>query len=129
MKFKEAEFWRDIESLSSFTFYMVVVARSLIGLHWPFFLQLTGALALSQVVLRGVGTALKQKISSHAANGGALIILINDFYKSKGFLIFSIVLYLLVAVAHKKIRKHSWTEIITGAIIGLLSALLMLFLI
>ena len=129
MKFKEGEFWRDIESFGSFTFYIAVAARSLIGLHWPFFSQLLGALVLSQLALRGVGSALKQKISSHAANGGALIILINDFYKSRGFFIFSVALYILVAVAHKKLRKHSWTEIITGVVIGVLSAVLMLVLI
>ena len=129
MKFKEVEFWRDLEALSSLTFYIAVIARSLIGMHWPFFSQLVGALVLSQAALHGIGSALKQKISSHAANGGALIILINAFYKSKGFLIFSIVLYFLVAMAHKKLRKHSWAEIITGTIIGVLSSAIMLFIV
>jgi hypothetical protein len=122
MKFKPKEFWRDIEAFGSFTFYAAVMARSLVGLDWAFFGQLIAALAFSQILLRLIGNAMRQKISSHAANGGVLLVLVNVFYQSKEFFVFSAVLYLLVCISHQKLREHGWAEVITGLVIGLLSA-------
>ena len=122
MKFKAHEFWRDLEAFGSFTFYAAVIARSLIGLNGVFFGQLVASLLVSQIVLMNVGTAMRQKISSHASNGGALIVLINAFYKNIGFALFCIALYVLVCIGHQKLRKHSWIEILTGLAIGLASA-------
>lgn len=122
MKFRPREFWRDIETLGSFTFYAAVIARSLVGLGWQFFAQLLAALVLGQVALRVLGSATKTKISSHGANGGALLVLINIYYHSLFFLLFSIPLFLLVCVAHKILRRHSWEEIVSGLVLGIASA-------
>jgi hypothetical protein len=122
-RFKEEEFWRDIETFGSLTFYIAVVARSLIGMGWTFFWELAAALAVSQVLVRVAGKILKQKISSHTANAGILLVLVNGYYKSVGFLLFSIVLFGLVCVSHHKLRKHSWSEISVGLVIGVLTGL------
>jgi hypothetical protein len=121
--FKQEEFWRDIEALGSFTFYIAVIARSLIGMGWAFFWEMAAALVASQALVRVAGKILKQKISSHAANGGILLVVVNGYYESVGFLLFSIVLFGLVCVSHRKLRKHSWSEISVGLIIGLLTGL------
>lgn len=121
--FKEGEFWRDIETLGSFTFYLAVIARSLIGMGWEFFWELAAALIVSQALIRVAGKILRQKISSHAANGGILLVTVNGYYKSVGFLLFSVVLFGLVCVSHRKLRKHAWSEILVGLGIGLLTGL------
>lgn len=123
MKLNAREFWRDVETLGSFTFYIAVLARSMIGLGWAFFWELIAALIVSQAVLRTAGRMLKQKISSHAANGGILLVVVNGYYKSVGFLLFSIVLFALVSVSNRKLRKHSWSEILVGLGIGVLTGL------
>lgn len=122
MKFKQNEFWRDVETLGSFAFYAAVIIRSLVGWHWPFFWQLVAALAISQVVLRMVGTGTGRKISSHASNGGALLVLINAFYHSWSFLVFSLLAFALSCIGHQKLRKHTWGEIASGLAIGILAA-------
>lgn len=122
MKFNQKEFLRDVESLGSFTFYFIVLVRSLIDLGTLFFKQLFFGLILSQVLLYSLGFFLKQKISSHVSNIVLLFVFVNLFYKSRLFLIFSALIFVLLCFAHKKLRKHSWREIISGLIVGAVSS-------
>lgn len=115
------EFWRDVETLGSFTFYIAVIARSLIGLGGAFFWELIAALIVSQALLRTAGRILKQKISSHTANAGVLLIIIAGYYKSMGFTLFLAALLALTCIGHQKLRRHSWQEVLIGLAIGLLT--------
>lgn len=122
MKFDKKEFLRDVESLGSFAFYFVVVIRSLVDFYWPFFFQLFLGIVLSQFLLQLSGYFLKQKISSHISNAVLLIVFVNLFYKSRLFFAFSFLLFILLCFAHKKIRRHSWREMMCGLIIGAVSS-------
>ena len=115
------EFWRDIETLGSFTFYAAVIIRSLVGLGYDFFISLIAALVLSQIILRIARSSTPNKISTHAANGGALLVLISAYYHSTVFTVFAIALFGLVCYGHHHLRKHSWAEIGAGLAIGIAS--------
>ena len=109
---KPHEFWRDAETLGSLFFYLAVLARSLAGLHWPFFFELLLAFILGELVQR------MTRASSHAVRGAILFVLINNFYWSGTFLLLSTALFAIGLIGHIKVRKHSLREIILGLAIG-----------
>lgn len=133
LKFKSAEFWRDIEAFGSFAFYFATIARAFVDLDRTFLYRLVLVLLLSQFLLRITSFVLqrkyffKQKISSHSSNALALLILVNLFYDSRNFLIFSSLLYILLCIGHKRLRDHSWREVFAGAVIGAISTMIVLF--
>jgi hypothetical protein len=118
---KYREFWRDLETLGSFTFYAAVIIRSLVGLGYGFFVSLVAALALSQTILLIARSTKPNKISTHASNGGALLVLISAYYHRTTFTLFAIALFGLVCYGHRQLRKHSWAEIGIGFAIGIAS--------
>jgi hypothetical protein len=115
------ELLRDCEALGSYLFYAAVAARSLIGYHWSFFLQLLVALILSIILWQIVKMATGIRSSSHAANGVILLIAINGFYKSVGFAWFSVALFAILLYGHTQLRKHKKGELIAGILSGLIS--------
>ena len=112
---------RDIEALGSFTFYIVVASRGLIGRHLPFLAETAAALGLSIVLWHLVKLTVGIKPSSHSSNSMILLLLVGSFYHDLLFSVFLIALISLVIYAHVQLRKHRWTEIITGMLIGLVS--------
>jgi len=121
---KEVEFWRDLETFGSLTFYVAVLVRSLVGLAWWFFEQLLGAFVVSQLLLMLVSWLRKGHRCSHGASGAILLVLINNFYQSRIFLPFSILIFGLACVGHMKLRKQAWQDILIGFAIGIASAIL-----
>ena len=112
---------RDLEALGSFVFYIVVAARSLIGMHGRFLAHATLALVISLLLWQIVKKMTGIKASSRASNGLMMIILVNAFYQAWLFGIFTIVLFGFVLWAHTQLRKHKKYEFISGIIIGLVS--------
>jgi len=112
---------RDLEALGSFVFYIVIAARSLIGMHWKFLAHAALALVISLVLWQILKRTTGIKASSHASNFFIMLILVNAFYQAWLFGIFTIVLFGFVLYAHTQLRKHKKSEFISGIIIGLVS--------
>src|SRR5574341_1950034 len=116
------EFYRDIESLGSLLFVVIVAARSLVGSHWRFFLSLVIAVVLSYAFWQAIRKLAGVKASSHASNGTILLIIISGFYQSLGFTLFTLLVGFLLLYAHAKLRKHKLSEIVWGVVNGAFSA-------
>lgn len=115
------EFYRDLEAMGSYVFYIIVAARSLVGMYWPFLAQAAAALAISLIIWQIVKSTTGIKASSHAANGMILIFIINAFYQAWPFAIFTVAFFTVVWYAHMKIRKHTSKEFLIGALNGMVS--------
>jgi hypothetical protein len=120
MDFKK-EFFRDCETFGSYLFYALVIVRSLIGVHWSFFLQLLTAFILSVILWQIVKLMTGIRSSSHAANAVILFIIINGYYKSVGFAVFTFVLFGVLLYAHSQLRQHKKGELVAGVLSGLIS--------
>lgn len=116
------ELYRDIESLGSLVFLVIVAARSLVGYHWRFLLSLMIAIALSYCFWHVVKRITGNKASSHASNGMILLIIISGFYQSLGFTLFTLLVGCLLLYAHAQLRKHKLSEMVLGVINGAVSA-------
>ena len=115
------ELLRDCETFGSYLFYVLVMARSMIGMHWSFFLQLLTALILSVILWQVVKLMTGIRSSSHAANAVILFIVINGYYKSVGFAVFTFILFGVLLYAHAHLRQHKKGELIAGVLSGLIS--------
>jgi predicted PurR-regulated permease PerM len=115
------ELLRDCEAFGSYLFYALVMARSMIGMHWSFFLQLLTALIISVILWQVVKLMTGIRSSSHAANAVILFIVINGYYKSVGFAMFTFVLFGVLLYAHVNLRQHKKGELVAGVLSGLIS--------
>jgi predicted PurR-regulated permease PerM len=120
MSFKK-ELLRDCEAFGSYLFYALVIVRSMIGMHWSFFLQLIVALVLSLILWQVVKLMTGILSSSHAANAVILFIVINGYYKSVGFAVFTFILFGVLLYAHSQLRQHKKGELVAGVLAGLIS--------
>ena len=116
------ELYRDVESLGSLVFVVIVAARSLVGSHWRFFLSLVLAVVLSYVFWQAIRKLTGVKASSHVSNAMILFIVIGGFYQSIGFTLFTIAVGCLLLYAHAQLRKHKLSEMVWGVVNGAVSA-------
>ena len=112
------EFARDLVALGSIPFYLLVVARSIIGNYYSFVYQMIIA-AIAVFVLY----FLIKDSSLHIARSLVIVVFTSLFYKEAIFTIFaSIVWVFLVFAAYYVKRKMGY--VIRGIIIGILSSLI-----
>ena len=112
------EFARDLVALGSIPFYLLVVARSVIGNYYSFVYQMViGAIAVFALYF------LIKDSSMHIARSLVVVVFTSLFYKEAIFTIFaSIVWVFLVFAAYYVKRKMGY--VIRGIIIGILSSLI-----
>ena len=115
------EVLRDLEALGSYLFFILIAARSLIGMHFSFFTQMAVGLVAS-LILWQVIKLLGVKASSHIMNSVIAWVVVNLYYKSVGFAVFTFVLFSMMFYAHSELRKHKKYEMAAGFIIGVLSS-------
>ncbi len=116
------ELLRDLEALGSYLFFILVAARSLIGMHFSFFSQMAVGFVASLILWQVVKLAFGVKSSSHIMNSVIVWAVVNLYYKSVGFAFFTLVLFALMFYAHSVLRKHKKYEMVAGFIIGVLSS-------
>jgi hypothetical protein len=51
-----------------------------------------------------------------------LLILVGGFYQSVSFTVFTLILFGILLYAHRKLRKHSYSELVLGVVNGCVSA-------
>ena len=112
------EFARDLMALGSIPFYLLVVARSIIGSHYSFAYQM----AIAAIVIFIIYFLIKDS-STHIARSLVIVVFTSMFYKEAVFTAFAaIILVLLVIATYYVKRKIGY--VIRGIIIGVLSALI-----
>ncbi len=116
------ELLRDLEALGSYLFFILVAARSMIGMHLSFFSRMAAGLIVSLILWRVVKLLFSVKSSSHIMNSVIVWAVVNLYYKSVGFAFFTLVLFALMFYAHSILRKHKKYEMVAGFIIGVLSS-------
>ena len=116
------EVLRDLESLGSYLFFVLVAARSMIGMHLSFFSRMAAGLVVSLVLWQLVKLAFGVKSSSHIINSVIVWSVVNLYYKSVGFAVFTFVLFAAMFYAHSQLRKHKKYEMVAGFLVGVLSS-------
>ena len=116
------EVLRDLEALGSYLFFILVAARSMIGMHFSFFTQMAAGLVASLILWQVVKLAFGVKSSSHIINSVIVWTVVNLYYKSAGFAVFTLILFSMMFYAHSQLRKHKKYEMVSGFLIGVLSS-------
>jgi len=110
------EIARDIISLGSIIFYLLVSARALVGPFWIFFTFLcTSALILIII------NFIHKEFEKYIARGIILAIGTSYFYSDLIFTLFAVLVYILMIFSSYYLG-NSKIKIIKGIIFGLLSA-------
>lgn len=118
----QKEVLRDLEALGSYLFFVLIAARSLIGMHFSFFTQMAGGLVVSLLLWQIVKLAFGVKASSHIMNSVIAWVVVNLYYKSMGFAVFTLVMFGMMFYAHASLRTHKKYEMVAGFLIGVLSS-------
>jgi len=121
------ELFRDLESLGSYLFFVLVAARSMIGMHLSFFTKMVVGLVVSLILWQVVKLLFKVKASSHIMNSVIVWSVVNLYYKSVGFAVFTLVLFGIMFYAHSILRKHEKFELVSGFVIGVLASCIALW--
>jgi hypothetical protein len=116
------ELFRDLEALGSYLFFVLVAARSMIGMHLSFFSRMAAGLVASLILWQIVKMAFGIKSSAHIMNSVILWVVINLYYESVGFAVFTFVLFAVMFYAHSVLRKHQKFELVSGFVIGVLAS-------
>jgi len=115
------ELARDIIALGSLPFYLLVIARTVIGVYELFLLQLVTAL----VVLTAVSFFVKANM--HIARGFVVFAFTSIFYKHMPFTLFAFAAWIL-ALASVFYLKKPTKSIIIGVILGVAATAVAYFL-
>ena len=112
------EIARDLIALGSIPFYILVLARSLIGDYYLFFYQLIIALVFLFLV-----NILFKNFNQHLSRAFVLVVFTIIFYKQLIYTVFAVIvfLFLLVSLVYLKIDKK---EISFGLVLGVISSLI-----
>tara|TARA_Y100000310_G_scaffold129409_1_gene128535 strand:+ start:171 stop:548 length:378 start_codon:yes stop_codon:yes gene_type:complete len=112
------EIARDLIALGSIPFYILVIARSLIGDYYLFFYQLIIALILLFLV-----NIIFKNFNQHLSRAFVLVVFTIIFYKQLIYTVFAVIvfLFLLVSLVYLKIDKK---EISFGLVLGVISSLI-----
>ncbi len=121
------ELFRDLEALGSYLFFVLVAARSMIGIHWSFFTQMVVGLVVSLILWQIIKSSFSVKASSHIMNSVILWTVINWYYKSVGFAVFTFVIFAAMFYAHGVLRKHQKFELVSGFVVGVLASCIALW--
>lgn len=108
---------RDIIALGSVTFYLIVMARAVVGRHWPFLLQLVVALALLLILPLFI-----KDIDSYLARAAVLVIFTSFFYVDTFFTIFVVVVFALMIISQIYLEVKVKT-VVRGVLMGVFSAI------
>src|SRR3989344_2262411 len=111
------EFARDLVALGSIPFYLLVVARSIIGSHYSFVYQMAIA-AIAVFILY----FLIKDSSMHIARSLVIVVFTSMFYKEAIFTAFAALVWVLLVIADYYIKRKIG-YVIRGIIIGILSSL------
>ena len=112
------EFARDLVALGSIPFYLLVVARSIIGNYYSFVYQMIIA-AIAVFVLY----FLIKDSSLHIARSLVIVVFTSLFYKEAIFTAFAALVWVLLVIADYYIKRKIG-YVIRGIIIGILSSLI-----
>ena len=112
------EIARDLIALGSIPFYILVIARSLIGDYYLFFYQLIIALILLFLV-----NIIFKNFNQHLSRAFVLVVFTIIFYKQLIYTVFAVIVFLLIlaSLVYLKIDKK---EINFGLILGIISSLI-----
>ena len=112
------EIARDLIALGSIPFYILVLARSLIGDYYLFFYQLIIALVFLFLV-----NILFKNFNQHLSRAFVLVVFTIIFYKQLIYTVFAVIVFLLIlaSLVYLKIDKK---EINFGLILGIISSLI-----
>lgn len=121
------ELFRDLEALGSYLFFVLVAARSMIGMHLSFFSRMAAGLVVSLVLWQVVKMLFGIRSSSHIMNSVIVWSVVNLYYKSIGFAVFTLVLFGIMFYAHSVLRKHEKFELVSGFVIGVLASCIALW--
>lgn len=115
MNFKK-ETARDLISFGSLAFFIIILARALIGPYWDFVYQMTLAL----IILLGLSFLFK-KSDLYSARSLIIGVFASIFYREFWFTVFVGVMWLLILVSlvYLNVKIKS---IIQGIILGALSS-------
>ena len=111
------EFARDLLALGSIPFYLLVVARSVIGNYYSFVYQMIIA-AIAVFILY----FLIKDSSMHAARSLVAVVFTSLFYKEAIFTAFAALVWVLLVIAAHYIKRRMG-YVVRGIIIGILSSL------
>ena len=109
---------RDLVALGSIPFYLLVVARSIIGSYYAFVYQMIIA-AISIFILY----FLIKNSSMHVARSLVVVVFTSMFYKEAVFTAFAALVWILLLFAAYYVKRKIG-HVIRGIIIGVLSALI-----
>ena len=109
---------RDLLALGSIPFYLLVIARSIIGDYYSFVYQMAIA-AMAILILY----FLIKDSSMHVARSLAAVIFTSMFYKEAVFTAFAALVWVLLVIAAYYVKRRI-VYIIRGIIIGILSSLI-----
>ena len=112
------EFARDLLALGSIPFYLLVVARSIIGNYYAFVYQMAIA-AMAIFILY----FLIKDSSMHAARSLVIVVFTSFFYKEAVFTAFAALVWVLLVIAAYYVKRKAG-YVVRGIIIGILSSLI-----
>ena len=113
---------RDLLALGSIPFYLIVIARTIVGAFEPFLFQLVFGLIIVTFFTHFT------KANTHLARGLILLVFISAFYAHLLFTIMAVILYICMVLAAHYLKKPL-VEIYSGVVLALSAlALLMFFL-
>lgn len=112
------EFARDLVALGSIPFYLLVVARSVIGNYYAFVYQMAIA-AIAVFILY----FLIKDSSMHIARSLVVVVFTSLFYKEAVFTAFAALVWVLLLFAAYYIKRKAGYAV-RGIIIGILSSLI-----
>ena len=115
MDFKK-EAARDLISFGSLAFFMIILARAMIGPYWDFAYQM----ALAFVILLALSFLFK-KSDMYSARSLIVAVFTSLFYQEARFTIFVGIMWLIVlaALAHSNVKMK---EIVKGIVLGAFSS-------
>ena len=111
------EFARDLLALGSIPFYLLVVARSIIGSYYAFVYQMVIA-AISIFIIY----FLIKDSSLHMARSLVVVVFTSMFYKEVIFTAFAALVWVLLVFAAYYVKRKAG-YVIRGIVIGILSSL------
>lgn len=104
---------RDVVALGSIPFFILVIARALIGPYWGFVYQLFAA----SIILLATFLVFK-KVNYHISRGIVLVVFTTLFYQD-GMFSWFVYLFLALLFASLFYLKKDKLEILYGTVIGI----------
>ncbi len=117
------EVFRDTLALGSIVFYLIVLARALIGSYLPFVYQLVVAF----VVIFGLSFVFKGS-NNHLSRMLVLVVFTSLFYYTLIYTVFVSLVFILAVYSSYYLKKDIWKGLVIGVIASLVAYFLISFL-